>query len=82
MSSDLFLFAQNHVAVGGRGCNPQALLALITGREAVNGCCLLESEGRFGSSPAAPARLRLLQQSQIPYLRAFALSSVCSSLPR
>lgn len=37
------------------GNNPQALLALITGREAVSGCCLLESEGRFGSSPAAPA---------------------------
>lgn len=33
MSSDLFSFAQNHVAVEG-GNNPQALLALITGREA------------------------------------------------
>lgn len=55
MSSDLFLFAQNHVAVCVWGSNPQVLLALITGREAVNGCCLLESEGRFGSPPAAPS---------------------------
>lgn len=55
MSSDLFSFAKNHVAVEG-GNNPQALLALITGREAASGCCLLESEGRFGSSPAAPAQ--------------------------